>query len=57
MEHDIAKMPGIIHFSLSTEDGNDIIMPCLLWLVFARWSLPHWKIGFLIPGVFLRYLL
>ena len=45
MEHDIAKMPGIIHFSLSTENGNNIMMPYLLWprSLFTLPSGNFWK--------------
>jgi hypothetical protein len=30
------KMPRIILIDLSTEDGNNIMMPCLLWLEYMH---------------------
>ena len=38
------KKPGIIRFSLSMEDVNNIMTPPLAWVY--GW----WRIGFLIPG-------
>jgi hypothetical protein len=44
MEYDIAKMLCIIHFSLSTEDGNNIIMLCLSWLEYMIGMVVLWRI-------------
>jgi hypothetical protein len=48
----LRKKPGIVRFSLSMEDEQYHDAVPLMARVSA-W----WRIGFLIPGVFLRYLL